>query len=286
MYDSPLPTKTGKEANGVILSPKNHGSKYWTISSIRGYRPIRHLVVVVEVLFSILAVNGLGSSILVILQNLPKLRCNTGTVCGERSRGVLKDTSWMKRSKQQEFLGKTADSDLWRTCGWLMDVSRNAGAHTSIKQRLLLNGNCNIVRMGTFLMCGDAIRQSFKQATTAYSTTEAECIADSQAAKEVIWMKNYIQKLGVLPSIAEPVVIFYDSNGAIAQANELRSHHHSKHIVRCYHLLREMVSKGDVRMDPVSSAENTTYLLIKLVSQIAHTQHLDNMGLRSMVDWL
>ncbi|KAL0293368.1 UNVERIFIED_CONTAM: Retrovirus-related Pol polyprotein from transposon TNT 1-94, partial [Sesamum radiatum] len=82
--------------------------------------------------------------------------------------------------------------------------------------------------------------KSSKQATTTYSTTEAEYIAVSQATKEVVWMKNYIQKLGVLPSIAEPVIVFYDNNGAIAQANEPRSYHHSKHIVRCYHLLREV----------------------------------------------
>ncbi|KAL0294444.1 UNVERIFIED_CONTAM: hypothetical protein Sradi_6887100 [Sesamum radiatum] len=52
-------------------------------------------------------------------------------------------------------------------------------------------------------------------------------------------MKNYIQELGVVPSIAEPVVIFCDNNGAIAQAKEPRSHHRSKHILRRYHLLRE-----------------------------------------------
>ncbi|KAL0401864.1 UNVERIFIED_CONTAM: hypothetical protein Slati_4216300 [Sesamum latifolium] len=45
-------------------------------------------------------------------------------------------------------------------------------------------------------------------------------------------MKNYIQELGVAPSIAEPVVIFCDNNGAITQAKEMRSHHHSKHILR------------------------------------------------------
>ncbi|KAL0445416.1 UNVERIFIED_CONTAM: hypothetical protein Slati_2264300 [Sesamum latifolium] len=60
-------------------------------------------------------------------------------------------------------------------------------------------------------------------------------------------MKNYIQELGVVPSIAELVVIFYDNNGAIAQAKESRSHHHSKHILRRYHLLREMVSRVDCR---------------------------------------
>ncbi|KAL0440274.1 UNVERIFIED_CONTAM: Retrovirus-related Pol polyprotein from transposon RE2 [Sesamum latifolium] len=85
--------------------------------------------------------------------------------------------------------------------------------------------------------------KSFKQDTTADFTTEAEYIAASEAAKEAVWMKNYIQELGMVPSIAEPIVIFCDNNGAITQAKEPRSHHRSKHILRRYHLLREMVSK-------------------------------------------
>ncbi|KAL0416573.1 UNVERIFIED_CONTAM: Retrovirus-related Pol polyprotein from transposon RE2 [Sesamum latifolium] len=99
-------------------------------------------------------------------------------------------------------------------------------------------------------------------------------------------MKNYIQELGVVPSIAEPIVIFCDNNGAIAQAKESRSHHRSKHILRRYHLFREMVGRGDCRMDLVSSAENTADPLTKPMLQVAHTQHLDKMGLRSMGDWL
>ncbi|KAK4380813.1 Retrovirus-related Pol polyprotein from transposon RE2 [Sesamum angolense] len=99
-------------------------------------------------------------------------------------------------------------------------------------------------------------------------------------------MKNYIQELGVVPNIAEPVVIFCDNNGAIAQAKEPRSHHRSKHILRRYHLLREMVGRDDVRMDRVSSAENTADSLTKPVSQIAHAQHLGKMALRQMSDWL
>ncbi|KAL0284847.1 UNVERIFIED_CONTAM: Retrovirus-related Pol polyprotein from transposon TNT 1-94 [Sesamum angustifolium] len=97
--------------------------------------------------------------------------------------------------------------------------------------------------------------KSSKQDSTADSTTEVEYIAASEAAKEAVSMKNYIQELGVVPSIAETVVIFCDNNGAIAQAKEPRSHHRYKHILRRYHLLREMVGRRDVRMDRVSSAE-------------------------------
>ncbi|KAK4381105.1 Retrovirus-related Pol polyprotein from transposon TNT 1-94 [Sesamum angolense] len=125
-----------------------------------------------------------------------------------------------------------------------------------------------------------------QKATKADSTTEAEHIAVSEASNGAVWMKNYIQDLGVVPSIAEPIVIFCDNNGAIAQAKELRYHHRSKHILRRYHLLRDMVSRGDFRIDRLSSAENITDPLTKSMSQIAHTQHLENMGLRSMGDCL
>ncbi|KAL0352179.1 UNVERIFIED_CONTAM: Retrovirus-related Pol polyprotein from transposon TNT 1-94 [Sesamum calycinum] len=123
----------------------------------------------------------------------------------------------------------------------------------------------------------------YKKDTTIDSTKEAEA---SEAGKEAVWMKNYIQELGVVPSIAEPVVIFCDNNEAIAQAKEPRSHHRSKHILRRYHLLREMVGRGDVRIDRVSSTENTADPLTKSMSQISHTQHLGNMGLRQMSNWL
>ncbi|KAL0294536.1 UNVERIFIED_CONTAM: Retrovirus-related Pol polyprotein from transposon TNT 1-94 [Sesamum angustifolium] len=116
--------------------------------------------------------------------------------------------------------------------------------------------------------------KSSKQDTTTDSTTKAEYIAASEEAKEAVWMKNYIQKLGVVPNIAEPVVIFCDNNGAITQAKEPRSHHRSKHILGQYHMLREMVGRGDIRMDRVSSIENTANPLTNPVSQIAHAQYL------------
>ncbi|KAL0392964.1 UNVERIFIED_CONTAM: Retrovirus-related Pol polyprotein from transposon TNT 1-94 [Sesamum radiatum] len=59
--------------------------------------------------------------------------------------------------------------------------------------------------------------KSSKQATTEDSTMKAEYIAASKAAKEAVWMKNYIQELGVVPNIAELVVIFCDNNETIAQ---------------------------------------------------------------------
>ncbi|KAL0286844.1 UNVERIFIED_CONTAM: Retrovirus-related Pol polyprotein from transposon TNT 1-94 [Sesamum calycinum] len=121
--------------------------------------------------------------------------------------------------------------------------------------------------------------KSSKQATTTDSTIEAEYIAASEAANEAIWMKNYIQELGVVPSIAEPVVIFCDNNGAIAKAKELRSHHHSKQILRCYNPLRDMGSSygrlgGLVNMTSISGS-NSTGVVLRLEESRAATLQLE-----------
>ncbi|KAL2224899.1 UNVERIFIED_CONTAM: Retrovirus-related Pol polyprotein from transposon TNT 1-94 [Sesamum indicum] len=59
--------------------------------------------------------------------------------------------------------------------------------------------------------------KSSMQTTTADSTTKPKYLVASEVAKEAVWMRNYIQELGVVPNIAEPVVILYSNNGAISQ---------------------------------------------------------------------
>ncbi|KAL0445631.1 UNVERIFIED_CONTAM: hypothetical protein Slati_1691000 [Sesamum latifolium] len=63
--------------------------------------------------------------------------------------------------------------------------------------------------------------KSSKHDTTTDSTTEAEYIVAFEAAKEVVWMKNYNQELSIAPSIVEPIVIFCDNNGAIVEGVEI-----------------------------------------------------------------
>ncbi|KAL0410680.1 UNVERIFIED_CONTAM: Retrovirus-related Pol polyprotein from transposon TNT 1-94 [Sesamum latifolium] len=57
-----------------------------------------------------------------------------------------------------------------------------------------------------FIQNGGAISwKSSKQNTVAYSTTKAEYIVVAEAAKEAIWIKNFIFELGVVPSVASPI---------------------------------------------------------------------------------
>ena len=59
--------------------------------------------------------------------------------------------------------------------------------------------------------------KSSKQETVADSTIEVEYIAAFMESKKVVWIKNFITELGVVLSIANPIELYCDNIGAIAQ---------------------------------------------------------------------
>ena len=106
------------------------------------------------------------------------------------------------------------------------------------------------------LNAGAVSWKSFNQPTTTDLTTEAKYIAASDAAKEAVWLKKFITDLSIVPTILDPIPVLCDNNGAIAQAKEPRSHLKSKHILRRFHLIMEIVARGDVVVERVPSIDN------------------------------
>jgi hypothetical protein len=73
--------------------------------------------------------------------------------------------------------------------------------------------------------------EKFQASTIADSTMEAKYIATSKAAKEAIWIRNFVSELSVVPSASSPMDLYCDNSGAIAQEKEPRSHKKSKHVL-------------------------------------------------------
>jgi hypothetical protein len=137
-----------------------------------------------------------------------------------------------------------------------------------------------------FTLNGGAVSwRSSKQDTTSDLTTEAEYIAASEAAKEGVWIKRFVAELGMIPSASGPLELYCDNNRAIAQAKEPRSHQKSKHILRRYHLIREIIERGDVKVCKIDMEANTADPLTKPLSQAKHTMHTAGMGIKFMHDW-
>jgi len=147
---------------------------------------------------------------------------------------------------------------------------------------MILNRNLDV-----FCLNGDVVSwKSSKQETVVDSTTEAKYIAASNAAKEVVCIRKFISDLGIVPSIVDPIELLCDNNGTITQAKEPRSHQKSKHIQRRYHLIREIIKRGDVKICKVPTLDNVTDPLTKALAQQKHDGHTRSMGIGFMLDWL
>ena len=76
-----------------------------------------------------------------------------------------------------------------------------------------------------FVMNGEGVSwKSSKQDSVSASTTEAEYIAASEAAKVTVRMRNLLMDLGVVQGAFNSLDVYCDNNGAIAQAKEPRQH--------------------------------------------------------------
>eukprot|EP00253_Pinus_taeda_P033740 PITA_33740 len=82
---------------------------------------------------------------------------------------------------------------------------------------------------------------SGKQRSIALSTTEAEYMAASQAACEVIWMRKIL--VGLFGQMMDPTIIYCDNHGCTRLFENPVFHDMSKHIDIRYHHLRDCVVK-------------------------------------------
>ena len=109
---------------------------------------------------------------------------------------------------------------------------------------------------------------------------EAEYVATCEVAKEAIWLKKFLSNLGVLRMEQVPITLFCDNNGAIAQSKDPRNHKKGKHIERKYHIIPDIVVRGDVVVAKIDNANNLTDPFTKALSQRTFKSHLERMGVR------
>ena len=131
-----------------------------------------------------------------------------------------------------------------------------------------------------FTLNGGAVCwKSSKQHTVADSVCEAEYNAASDAAKEAVWLRKFITKLGVAPSLVGPVLLYCDSSGAIAQAKEPKAHQRTKHILHRYHLIQKIMDRGDVDLQKIDGKENLTDPFTKALVIKEFDNHKSKMGI-------
>ncbi|KAJ4704922.1 Retrovirus-related Pol polyprotein from transposon TNT 1-94 [Melia azedarach] len=113
------------------------------------------------------------------------------------------------------------------------------------------------------------------QPTVTLSTTEAEYMALTEAAKEGIWLKGLVSDLGLHHDQA---IVYCDSLSAICLAKDQVHHERTKHIDVRYHFLR---SEKRIKVNKVGTVDNPADMFTKPVPHSKFQHCLDLLNVRS-----
>lgn len=128
---------------------------------------------------------------------------------------------------------------------------------------------------GYVVMCGGGpiAWEAKKQPTVATSSTEAEYMSLTNAAKEIKFIRSILEELGLQYFYrGGPTTIKDDNQGAIHLANNNGYSARTKHIDVRHHFIRECVERKEVKLEYVSTEDNLADIFTKPLGPIIHSR--------------
>ena len=135
--------------------------------------------------------------------------------------------------------------------------------------------------------------QTCKQPSVATSSTQAEYMALSTTAKEVIWIRELLKKLDLLSGCtdpmlnsmlnsmpANPTLIYQDNQSMIALAHNPINHSRMKHIDIQHHYIRECIERGAIRLEYLSTERMAADVLTKPLPAAKYKECIQCMGIQ------
>ena len=123
---------------------------------------------------------------------------------------------------------------------------------------------------------------SKKQNVVALSSTKAEYVALTHAAKEALWLRTLFQEFNRQGH--ETLTINCDNQGSIALSKDNKYHAHTKHIDVRYHFIRECVADGKIELSYVPTDDNVSDVFTKALPKPKFQQFVEMLGLKEIGD--
>lgn len=121
-----------------------------------------------------------------------------------------------------------------------------------------------------------------KQKTIALSSTEAEYMALTEAAKETVYLRNLLKEIGFLEKDAEPTIVYCDNQGAQKLMRNPIYHSRSKHIDIKHHYVREIYQRGEIDVKYLATSNMIADVLTKGLFGPSHKKCIEGFGLSSV----
>ena len=112
------------------------------------------------------------------------------------------------------------------------------------------------------------------------SSTEAEYVAQTHAAKEAIWLRSFVSE--ITGKQEKPLTISCDNQGAITLLKDNKFHARTKHIDLRYHFIREAVEDGKIKVKYVPTDENVSNIFTKALPKQKFTCFIEMLGLKEI----
>jgi len=113
---------------------------------------------------------------------------------------------------------------------------------------------------------------SKQQVVVALSSCEAEYLACSHSARQILWLRSLFQELGFPQD--QPTPLYCDNQGTVTCSHNPQSHSRVKHIN-----IRDIVNRRLIDIHHIPGAENPADLLIGPLGRLIHTKWLARISL-------
>jgi len=115
----------------------------------------------------------------------------------------------------------------------------------------------------------------------ATSTMDAEYIAGAEAAKEAVWIQNFINDLRIPGIHIDSIPLYIDNNSALKLSRNPEFHSRSKHIDVKHHFIREKVEEGAINTQRVDTKDNLADIFTKTLPRPTHEDLVNRLNLLS-----
>ena len=140
--------------------------------------------------------------------------------------------------------------------------------------------DCHSICGYVFMLNGGAISwSSKKQLVVALSSTEAEYIGITHAAKEATWVRHLLSEMYSPLVLKYPILLYCDNKSAIELVKNATFHSCTKHIAIRYHFIREAHSDGTIVLDHRGTDEMPADIFTKPLDRIKFNKFAHLVGL-------
>ena len=115
------------------------------------------------------------------------------------------------------------------------------------------------------------------QPTVALSTCEAEYIAMSECARSLMWIRNFLNEIELLPAVYS-VPLYCDNRSAVAQVHHDNITERVRHVDIKFHFLRHLARMDMLNIQWIQSDEQRADGLTKALNRVAFSRFLSQLS--------